>query len=232
MVFFISKKPAVFILLCAMIACNESTRQTDNLPGSATPATDTPSSAPGPHRAGTAELGAKKEGMLTGTGIQDFVLDGYSILDTATGDLNGDAYADKLLLLKKGGEDTSSDVSEHPEKRPLLLLTGQAGGTYKLAARGDNTVLCVDCGGVMGDPYMQLVIKNSYFTAEMAGGSSWRWTRTVTFKYAPSEHNWFLFKDGHESYHSSEPDKVETKLYTAKDFGKVSFSQFDVYKDQ
>ena len=168
----------------------------------------------------------------TGTAVSAFILPGYSLLDTTTGDLNGDLYPDKLLVLKKQGEDTTSDVVDHPEKRPLLVLTGQADGTYRLAARNDNVVLCVDCGGVMGDPYVELVIKNSYFSVELAGGSSWRWTRTVTFKYAPGEQDWFLFKDGRQSFHASEPEKIETKLLTKKDFGQVSFKQFDVYKDQ
>lgn len=170
--------------------------------------------------------------VQTGAAVSAFILPGYSLLDTAIGDLNGDPYPDKLLVLKKQGEDTTSDVIDHPEKRPLLILTGQADGTYKLAARNDNVVLCVDCGGVMGDPYVELVIKNSYFSVELAGGSSWRWTRTVTFKYASGEQDWFLFKDGRQSFHASEPEKTETKLLTKKDFGQVSFKQFDVYKDQ
>ena len=230
MVLFVSKKAWAVLLICALTGCNGSNPQADPSP-SDNPGNDTQSAAPGLHPPAV-QQGTTGEGTQTGAGIRHFVLPGYSVLDTSTGDLNGDAYPDKLLLLKKMGEDTSSDVIEHPEKRPLLVLTGQADGSFQLAARSDNAVLCVDCGGVMGDPYMQLVIKKGYFSVEMAGGSSWRWTRTVTFKYAPSEHNWFLYKDGHGSFHSSEPDKVETKLYTVKEFGKLGFGQFDVYKDQ
>ncbi|MBE7170584.1 MAG: hypothetical protein INR73_08335 [Williamsia sp.] len=215
------------------LACSQSARQPDS---SASRDTSTaavqPDTATRNAQTGNLPPGNREEATQTGTGLAAFVLPNYSVLDTATGDLNGDSLPDKLLLLKKKGEDTSSDVTEHPEKRPLMILTGQADGTYKLAARNDNAVLCVDCGGVMGDPYMRLVIKGGYFSVEMAGGSSWRWTRTVTFRYAPSEHNWLLYKDGHGSFHASEPDKVETRLYTAKDFGQVSFEKFDVYKEQ
>ena len=230
MAFFTCKKVAVAVLLYVLTGCNEADHQKNSLPYKDLAAK---AGRPGPVATGGANRQkAKGEGMQSGSGIAGFILPGYSILDTASGDLNGDAYADKLLLLKKQGEDTSSDVVDHPEKRPLLVLAGQADGTYKQAARGDNAVLCVDCGGVMGDPYGQLVIKKSYFSVEMSGGSSWRWTRTVTFKYAPNEQNWFLYKDGHSSFHSAEPDKIESKLYTTKDFGKLSFSRFDVYIDQ
>lgn len=220
--------PAFFL-----VACNQPVKQSNPLPAADTVGTALQPEGSKQVSADSAPQAHAGESLpSSGAGLAAFIPPDYSILDTAGGDLNGDAYPDKLLLLKKRGEDTSSDVTEHPEKRPLLILAGQQDATYKLAASSDNAVLCVDCGGVMGDPYMRLVIKGGYFSVELAGGSSWRWTRTVTFKYASGEHNWFLYKDGHSSFHASEPGKVETKLYTAKDFGKVSFEQFDVYKEQ
>jgi hypothetical protein len=41
-----------------------------------------------------------------------FVPDGYTALDTASGDLNFDQYADMIMVLKKNGEDTIPDGSE------------------------------------------------------------------------------------------------------------------------
>jgi hypothetical protein len=155
----------------------------------------------------------------------------YTILDTILGDLNLDSYADIIMLLKKDGEETTSDVIDNPEKRPLLILLGQADNTYKLAARNDNVVLCVDCGGMMGDPYQQVVIKNGYFSIEHYGGSAWRWTRIVTFKYSPVDDYWYLYKDGGDSFHASDPENMTTKVKTTKDFGKVPFDKFDIYKE-
>jgi hypothetical protein len=162
--------------------------------------------------------------------LNQFVPEGYTAIDTTSGDLNLDDYPDMILVLKKNGEDTTSDVTEHPEKRPLLILTGQADKTYKLAARNDNTVYCIDCGGIMGDPFMEVVIKKGYFSIEHYGGSGWRWTRTITFRYSPADNYWYLHKDGGESFHASEPEKITTKIETTKDFGKVPFDKFDIYK--
>lgn len=162
--------------------------------------------------------------------LAQFVPEGYTVLDTTSGDLNLDQYADMILVLKKNGEENTSDVVEHPEKRPLLILLGQSDKTYKLAASNDNAVYCIDCGGVMGDPFMDVVIKNGFFSIEHYGGSGWRWTRTITFRYSPSDHYWYLHKDGGDSFHSAEPDKVTTKVKTTKDFGKVPFDRFDIYK--
>jgi hypothetical protein len=163
--------------------------------------------------------------------LAQFIPVNYNALDTTSGDLNLDQYSDMIMVLRKNGEDTTSDVVEHPEKRPLLILLGQADNTYKLAARSDNAVYCVDCGGMMGDPFMEVVIKKGYFSIEHYGGSGWRWTRTITFKYAPADNYWYLHKDGGESFHAADPEKIKTKVKTVKDFGKVPFDSFDIYKE-
>ncbi|MCE3296063.1 MAG: hypothetical protein K0R65_1777 [Crocinitomicaceae bacterium] len=179
----------------------------------------------------TDETGSSKGGSAVQK-ITDFIPKGYSLLDSASGSLNFDKYPDMLLVLKKNDEEKTSDVIDNPEKRPLLILTGNADKSYSLASRNDNSVLCVNCGGMMGEPYQSLTIKDGYFSVEHYGGSAWRWTRIITYKYDKWENDWFLHKDGTESYHTSDPDKVETTLRTSKDFGKIPFGQFDIYKEQ
>lgn len=164
-------------------------------------------------------------------GIEKFIPEGYTLLDSATGDLNLDPYPDILLVLKKSGEDSISNVVDYTVKRPLLILIGQADKQFKLSARNDNAVYCVNCGGMMGDPYMGIVIKKGYFSIEHYGGSAWRWTRIITFKYSTADKNWYLHKDGGVYYHTTEPDKMETNIKTTKEFGKIAFDKFDIYSD-
>ncbi|MFW0718208.1 hypothetical protein [Pedobacter sp. N23S346] len=165
------------------------------------------------------------------TALKKYIPAGFEALNLTKGDLNRDAFGDIILVLKKKGEEKTSDVNDHPEKRPLLILLGQADHSYKLAARSNNSVYCVDCGGQMGDPFMNITIKNGYFSVEHYGGSGQRWTRIVTFKYSPADKNWFLFKDGGERFHATAPEEVKTEVKTAKNFGKISFQQFDIYKE-
>jgi hypothetical protein len=153
---------------------------------------------------------------------------GYTVLDSASGDLNRDAHPDFILVYKKSQE---SDDMDNPSPRPLLLYLGQADKTYQLASSNDKVVLCSQCGGVMGDPYSALAVKNGFFTVEHMGGSSWRWTRFITFKYNTKDKKWYLHKDGGEYFHASEPEKSETKIKTSKDFGKILFEQFDYNKE-
>jgi hypothetical protein len=113
--------------------------------------------------------------------IQNFIPAGYVLLDSASGDLNRDSYRDLVLVLKKNREEDSVDVP-----RPLLLLLGSAAG-YSLAGRNDNVVLCYSCGGVFGDPYQGITIKNGYFSIEHYGGSNWRWTRVIPSSTTPGK---------------------------------------------
>jgi hypothetical protein len=208
----------IICLLLILLSCNQSPRQ-ENI--TADTLTDNP---------------IKKESFKQvvdnlPSELLVFVPTNYSVLDTVSGDLNLDKINDYILVLKKNGEDTLSNVIDNPERRPLLILLSDKNNKLKLAKRNDNTVYCIDCGGIMGDPFMGITIKNGYFSVEHYGGSAWRWTRIVTYKYSKQDNEWFLHKDGSESYHTSEPEKVESNIRTTKDFGKVKFEEFDIYKE-
>ena len=160
-----------------------------------------------------------------------FIPAGYSLLDSVSGDLDLDKMKDYILVLKKNGEDTLAGDPAKAPHRPLLILAGVAGGGFILKAKNDKTVLCFTCGGLMGDPFMGIVIKNGYFSIEHYGGSSWRWTRIITYKYSTADSRWYLFKDGHEYFHATQPDSVQRTILTTKDFGKVAFEEFDIEKE-
>ena len=172
--------------------------------------------------------------------ILPFILTGYSVLDMESGDINKDGIDDIILILKKNDEDSTSDVNEHPEARPLLLLLRSRDGKLTLAARNDSTVYCVNCGGMLGDPYTGITIMNGYFSIEHYGGSSWRWTRIITYKYSTKDKWWYLHRDGSEytkmnpstdpnaeAMINAGPDKIRTE----KNFGKVRFEDFSIYKE-
>ena len=156
---------------------------------------------------------------------------GYQVLAAERGDLNRDALPDWAVVLNRPDEQKTSDVIDHPTKRPLLLFVGGANGTYTLAARADNIVYCVDCGGMMGDPFQGVTIKNGYFTVEYYGGSSWHWTRFVTFRYDSGTRTWLLHRDGGESFHASDSEHGKTTRRTSKNFGRMPLARFDIYQE-
>lgn len=161
--------------------------------------------------------------------LEEFIPNGYTILDSSSGNLNLDEYPDLILILKKEGEEKTSDVINDPEERPLLILTGKANGNYKLSASSKTCVYCIDCGGVLGDPYQEITINNGTFSVHHYGGSAWRWTRIITFKYSPKDNYWFFYSDKGENFHATEPEKIESYIITEKDLRKLRLEEFDIF---
>ncbi len=151
-----------------------------------------------------------------------FIPKGYTVLDSAFGDLNKDAYTDLLLILRSDTENMNPDTT-----RPIVVLAGSAGGAFRLLARGDRAVLCANCGGVHGDPYEAITIKNGFFSIEHYGGSGWRWTRIITFKYDSKSSTFKLHRDAGVSYHASEPNKQTSLVHQKKNYGRVTLKDYN-----
>ncbi len=151
-----------------------------------------------------------------------FIPKGYTLLDSATGNLNKDAHKDMVLILRNNAEKINSDTT-----RPLLLLAGKGNGLFTLMERNDHVVLCAGCGGVFGDPYRGITVKNGYFSIEHYGGSGWRWTRIITFKWDTATERFKLHRDAGVSFHTSDPNKQEEMTYRKQDFGKIFFNEFN-----
>jgi hypothetical protein len=169
-----------------------------------------------------------------------FIPTGYSVINISTGDADHDGITDNILVLRKNSEETTSNYAEHkPDKRPLLLLLGQPDKSYKLAFRNDNAVYCIDCGGVFGDPFTGTAIKNGYFSIEHGIGGGQHWEQVTTFKYDKSKSDWYLYKDHYISYkmNDSNDENAESlikdvdKMETVKDFGIISFANFNIYNE-
>ncbi|MBL7729834.1 MAG: hypothetical protein JNM88_01540 [Chitinophagaceae bacterium] len=143
--------------------------------------------------------------------LKPFVAAGHEMLDFAKADLNADGRQDYVLILKPAGEDTMTfDNEKWDAVRPLLLIIRQANNKLKTTVTNDEVVLCRQCGGAMGDPYMGLTAKTGEFTLDFYGGSSWKWGQTITFRYDKLKRNWFIQEDIETSIHPAETEMVET----------------------
>lgn len=165
---------------------------------------------------------------------------GYCAIDTAIGDLNNDPFPDMLLVLANKNEEALAIENDSSKniRRPLLLLIGSSDGEYKLAARNDNIVYDIVSGGVMGDPFVGITLKNGYFSIEHYGGSAWRWDHIITFKYSKQKKYWYLHKESKSTFNinfmnedSSIDSQIKWIFTTTKDFGVVRYDQYENRKE-
>jgi hypothetical protein len=118
------------------------------------------------------------------------------------------------------------DDVEHP--RSMFVVTMSADKKPHLAARNDRVVFCKECGGIFGDPFLEVVAERNGFTVRHYGGSSWRWANEFTFRYSRRDRAWQLVKVVETSFHATDPENETTDTYKPdRDFGKIDFIDFD-----
>ena len=143
------------------------------------------------------------------------------------GDLNGDGREEFILVLEK--ENPGKDQDDFPvNQRPLLILLRGADGKLTSAKRNERIIMCSRCGGVWGDPFEGVVVGPNTFSVEHYGGSNWRWTYSYKFNYSRVDKTWQLVRVEEQHFHTSDPNKVDTKIYTPpRHFGKIDIADFD-----
>jgi hypothetical protein len=177
--------------------------------------------------AASAVSAARQNELQIPTEVQPFVEKGTKAIALEAADLNGDGRKDFVLVLER--ENPSKDENDFPVKqRPLLILVRGEDGRLAEAKRNERVVMCSQCGGVFGDPFEGVIAARNTFTVHFYGGSSWRWAYSYKFNYSRVDKTWQLVRAQELSYHSYDPDKMKTLVFTPpKDFGKIDLADFD-----
>ena len=159
--------------------------------------------------------------------LKAFATGGAKLLDSKTGDLNGDGKPDALLVIDppiSGNE----KLGEGPARTVLLLIRDAAGQLQK-AAENDKLVPCAQCGGIAGDPFSYTQLANNGFTIVTEGGSREHWSNEYTFAYSAEQKDWLL-QEVKREVADQDTGKQKKLDLTSKDFGVVKFKDFDPSK--
>jgi hypothetical protein len=154
---------------------------------------------------------------------------GYMAINIVYGNLNMDTATDALVVIQKRQLNMTPDDSSFDGDRTLLLFIKEK-GVYKKVASNGSVALCEECGGMMGDPFQGVEIKNGEFTVYNYGGSAWRWSEEVTFKYNKLDKHWYAKEQVNETFHAADESHTKLrKILTAKQLGKIRFEQFKYF---
>jgi len=118
-----------------------------------------------------------------GSKIEDFLPKAYEIFDKKEADFNGDGIVDAVVVIGLKDKNQEGD-------RYLLVLFKQKDGTYHLSVKNEKAILCSECGGIAGEPFMGIEIKKNTFVVLHHGGSSTRWDYRHQFRF--QDGNWYL----------------------------------------
>ncbi len=170
---------------------------------------------------------AQSEELQIPAEVRPFVEAGTKAIAVEAADLNGDGRGDFVLVLER--ENPALDKDDFPvNQRPLLILLRGADGKLSAAKRNERLVMCSKCGGVFGDPFEGVSAGRNTFTIDFYGGSNWRWKYSYKFNYSRIDKTWQLVRAEEISYHTSDPDKMKTRVFTPpRDYGKIDLTDFD-----
>ncbi|MEO6452595.1 MAG: hypothetical protein ABIN97_00920 [Ginsengibacter sp.] len=129
--------------------------------------------------------------------ISSFIPKDYDTLAVAKGDLNNDGVEDYILALNHQSEKKEGQNDDSIPPRLLIIVLRTAKG-YIQAERSSNALLCKDCGGVFGDPFQGIEIKENVLNIYHYGGSAWRWSYTHKFRF--QNNHWYLIGQTINSY--------------------------------
>lgn len=130
-----------------------------------------------------------------------FIPTDYKVLALEEFDLDQDGDLDACLVIAPVDEAEQSDKfhGQNTPKRILKVLRNH-NGKIDLWAESDEVVYCVDCGGMMGDPFVGVDLTFRKLIVYHYGGSNWRWTHNITFTLR-NDDEWVLYKVENSSYH-------------------------------
>lgn len=103
---------------------------------------------------------------------------GYAILDSTSGDLDKDDIPELVIAFTP---DDSND-SLHVTPKRLLYVYKKQNRKWLLWQQSTEALLGEEEGGMMGDPYSGIYIKNGVLYIEHFGGSNWKWRTTDKYK--------------------------------------------------
>ena len=125
--------------------------------------------------------------------------EGWKILDKAKGSYGDEGYRYLFVIYQSKKPKYDPEMEWEQRERKLTVIKEYRDGNYEVVAENENAVLREEEGGVWGDPYESIKVKNGKFILTFYGGSGWRWWECYTFRLG--EDAVTLMKWHEECYH-------------------------------
>lgn len=140
-------------------------------------------------------------GKLPNTDISDAELpEGVHLFDICEGDLDGDGKQDFAVVLEYEPGYEYFDTSEGI--RPIYVYTYAEGAGYQCRYEHHSIILADGTGGMLGDPYAGISIKEGTLRISDYGGSAFRWADDLIFEIKGGELVLKEYINSEESTHS------------------------------
>ena len=108
---------------------------------------------------------------------QDSVPVPYHKIREVLGDLDRDGIAEKIVVYNKSDEDEANGVDRE------VIIFKSSGKGWNIWQRSSTAVGNSRGGGMMGDPFEDIEVKNGILFISQSGGSSWKWSHVDKYRF-------------------------------------------------
>lgn len=161
-------------------------------------------------------------------GQQTAVPPGFELIEEKYGDLDRDGIAERVIVYN------TADTTEDGVVRELQILK-QSHNQWRVWKNSRNAILKSQQGGMMGNPFEGIEIRNGLLILSFSGGSSWKWFYKDKYRF---QHNEFELI-GHSEIYGKLCEywmDVDFNLSTGKIIYKKEYEDCDkgqeIYKRQ
>ena len=144
----------------------------------------------------------------------------YTVVDTIKGDLDKDGIAE--LVVAYNTQPESKDIFESVPRE--LIIYKKDYNKWSVWRKSQQALYGSKDGGMMGDPFEKIEIKNGILHVSQNGGSTWKWGHTDKYRYQEGE----FYLIGYSSDYGKLCESwtaVDFNLYTGKIALKKEFER-------
>ncbi|MDP4269630.1 MAG: hypothetical protein Q8909_05840 [Bacteroidota bacterium] len=157
------------------------------------------------------------------------VTPGYQLIDSVIGDLDKDGINELVAAynIREG-------LKENDNFHRAIIIYKLSSGKWILWKKSEQALFMSQDGGMMGDPYSGMDIKNGILAIYQEGGSSWKWSQSDKYRYQDGDFYLIGYSNNYgkpcEYFEMIDFNLSTGKLIYKKEYERCENSPQEIYK--
>ena len=155
----------------------------------------------------------------------------YLAIKEIVGDLNNDDIEERVVVYDMNNKEDETEGTD----REIIIFKKQF-DRWVIWHRSKNAIGNSKDGGMMGDPFEDIEIKNGILLIRESGGSSWKWGHTDKYRYQNNAFELIGYTSNYgkpcEYWENFDFNLTTGKIFIEKEYEKCDDQEQVVYKTQ
>jgi hypothetical protein len=153
----------------------------------------------------------------------------FEIIEEKTGDLDNDGIDEKVIVYE------TNEKTEFGNTREIQILKNKS-GEWTVWRKSKNAILKSQEGGMWGDPFEGIEIKNGILKIHFFGGSSWKWSYIDKYRFQNNQFELIGYTSTYfklcEYWETDDFNLSTGKIVSKKEYEKCENGDQEIYKSE